>query len=89
MKNLFLALALLVSSIAFSQEPVLDSIQVYKEMPKPEVVATVYDYNNLFEKMTEVSDATGINKFVVVFFYKEDKDGPQKTQVKTFYRRTQ
>ena len=87
MKNLLLVLALLISSIVVAQEPVLDSIQIYKEMPKPVVVATVYEYNDLFVKMTEISDETGDMKFIAVFFYKEDVDGPQKTAVKAYTRR--
>jgi hypothetical protein len=89
MKNLFLGLALLISSIVFSQEPVLDSIQVFKPMPEPVLIATIYEYETFFEKLTEVSDRTGANEVICVFFYKEDKDSPQKTLVKTFIRKKQ
>ena len=87
MKNLFLAVALLISSIVFSQEPVLDSIQVFKPMPNPELIATMYEYETFFDKLTIVSDETGVNSVICVFFYKENEDAPQKTMVKNFTRK--
>ena len=88
MKNLLLTFALLISSIVFAQKPVLDSMQVFKAIPeKPELVVTLYNYNTLFENLTILSDNLKVNEFIVVFFYKEDENSPQKRMVKNFKRK--
>lgn len=86
MKNLLLTLALLISSIAFAQKPVMDSIQVFEYAEKPELVVTLYNYDTLFTNLTKISDATGQMSFVCVFYYKETEDGPQKTHTQSFSR---
>lgn len=76
-----------VSCSVFSQEPVLDSIQVFSTMPNPTLIATMYEYEGFFTELSKVSDKTGIDNVVCVFFYKEDKDAPQKTMVKAYTRK--
>lgn len=86
MKNLFLSLALLVSSIAFAQQPVLDSIQIYTPQPNAELVETMYDVEDFYKELTELSDKTGEMTFVIKYFYKETEDGPQLVKVRTLTR---
>ena len=88
MKSIITLILLLFMGIVSAQEPVLDSIQIFKALPaKPDLVVTLYNYDTFYENLTLVSDKLKLNEFIVVFFYKEHKDGPQHTKVKNFIRK--
>ena len=95
MKNLLLGLMLLISSIVFAQkqEPIIDSIQVYtviKEVDgkrqKADLAATMYEFKGFYDKLTKMSDESGNMEYIVKYYYRLQKDGPQMTYTSVLTR---